>query len=581
MTMKVLKNPTLIPTVVVFVAVMTVVVISFAMSRNNSNQELRANVQSYTEATEGSVRDRLNVFEETLRAGLGLFAGNGGMVSRQQWRDFISTSAVLERYPGAQSVSYAKVVPADQLDAFVEQTRQSGVPDFTITPAGSQPYSTPILYTEPSTNNSRRVLGFNGQSEETRAKAMAAARDSAKVTITNTVQSPFDASTAGRAFIMYAPQYKTGMPLGTVEERRAAIDGYLQVGFLVDTFMENVVPAQNNSELAFTMTLGDDNEPIYKSSRYDEVQGSRHATQTNTLTIANTTVRFNFVYDMGEVLPTVSSRPFAVLVFGTITALLIAGAVWLVLRGKAHELLLEKERSINEAKDNLLSLASHQLRTPATGVKQYLGLVLQGFSGEITPQQRDLLDKAYAGNERQLKTINDVLYLARLGSGRVVLSKSQFSVGQLITDIVAELNEEINARHHRVKAQIPKKDRLFYGDEHTVRMAIENLLTNAIKYTHDKGIITIRLSYGKNMQILVQDNGVGIPADQQSRMFKQFERIENDLSIGVGGTGIGLYVVQNIVDMHEGHIEVDSEQGKGSTFRMVLPFIVAPPQDEV
>ncbi len=578
--MKALKNPTFIATAAVFVAVMTVVFISFLMSRNNANQELRASVRTYTEATESAVEDRLNIFEETLRAGLGLFAGNG-IVTNQQWHQFITTSAVLERYPGAQNVGYAKVVPASQRDQFLADARSTISPDFTISPASTKDTFVPIIYIEPSTETTSKALGFDGYTEPNRAKAMAAARDSGKVTITDKVQSNSDSSSNGRAFIMYAPQYKFGMPLDTVEQRRAAIEGYLLVGFLANKFMETVVQQQPRSDIGFSMRIGDDTEILYKSPRYDALKQHRYQEESRSLTVDNAAIHFSFVYNLNEIVSSVSSRPLAVLLFGTITAMLLAGAVWLVLRGKSHELLLEKERSLNEAKDNLLSLASHQLRTPATGVKQYLGLVLQGFSGEITEQQRDFLSKAYDGNERQLKTINDVLYLARLGSGRVMLSKSQFSPSQLVSDIVNELNDEINARHHRVKATLPKRDRLFYGDEHTIRMAIENLLTNAIKYTHEKGMITIRLSFGKNLRIVVKDNGVGIPADQQSRMFKQFERIENDLSIGVGGTGIGLYVVQNIADMHDGHIEVVSEHGKGSVFTLVLPFEVAPDADEV
>ncbi len=102
-------------------------------------------------------------------------------------------------------------------------------------------------------------------------------------------------------------------------------------------------------------------------------------------------------------------------------------------------------------------------------------------------------------------------------------------------------------------------------------MAIENLLTNAVKYTHPGGEISIQLTSHRNVKISVEDNGVGIDKSQQNRLFKQFERIDNDLSISVGGSGIGLYVVNNIVALHDGHMEVVSEAGKGSRFTIVLP----------
>jgi signal transduction histidine kinase len=253
-------------------------------------------------------------------------------------------------------------------------------------------------------------------------------------------------------------------------------------------------------------------------------------------------------------------------------AMLIALTVWLVLASKANELLLEQERGINDAKDNLLSLASHQLRTPATGVKQYLGLLLQGFAGDISPRQHDIIEKAYEGNERQLKTINDILYLARLGSGRIILTKTAFSMRELIYDVVHELSDEIEEKQHKIIIKAPKRQPKFIGDEHMIRMAVENMLTNAVKYSHKKGRIIVQATVSKGeMRVSVQDNGVGIPQDQQEHMFQQFVRIENELSIAVGGTGIGLYVVQNIADLHDGRVEVTSQVGKGSTFTLILP----------
>jgi signal transduction histidine kinase len=105
-----------------------------------------------------------------------------------------------------------------------------------------------------------------------------------------------------------------------------------------------------------------------------------------------------------------------------------------------------------------------------------------------------------------------------------------------------------------------------------IRMAVENLLTNAVKYTHKKGKITIQSLVSKGeLNISVEDNGVGIPDDQQEDMFQQFVRIDNELSIAVGGTGIGLYVVKNIAYLHNGRVEVLSQVGKGSKFTLVLP----------
>ena len=569
-----LKHRTvLLPSGVVFVAVMVVVAISFLMSRNTVNQEVDDTVTLYSQSTEDTITDRLNIFEETLRAGIGLLAGNND-VTPQQWEQFIGTSAVLVRYPGAQSLGYARVVPKDSLGPVTAQLQQKIAPDFSIFPAGERETYTPVLLLAPVSASNVQVIGFDVFSEPIRQKAIITARDSGKVALSDNIQSIIDKSDEGRSFVMYAPQYIPGMPTSTVDQRRRAVEGYVYVGFRINKFMSTVMSRQVNPAVAFSVSIGDSNTPLYKSSNYDELSRNSHAQRGTQRDVGGTTMHFEYIYDRSEILPSfTASRPWAILIFGTLTALLISGAVLLLLRGRANQLLLDKERSINDAKDDLLSLASHQLRTPATGVKQYLGLLLQGFSGKLTAQQYDLLEKAYAGNERQLKTINDVLYLAKLGSGRIVLSKSTFSPNKTVEDIVSELHDDIQAKQHKVSVQLPKRDKEFYGDEHMIRMAIENLLTNAIKYTHSKGKITVKLSYGReDLKVSVKDNGVGIPADQQERMFKQFERIDNDLSIAVGGSGIGLYVVQNIANLHGGYIEAVSQLGHGSEFTLILPY---------
>ncbi len=571
--MKAIEKTILFPVIVVFSAVMTVVIISFFMSLNNTGKELNTAASEYAHETTGTFQDRLNIFEETLRAGVGLFAGNG-TVSKEQFSSFINSSAVLERYSGAQVVGYAKVVPDTEIDSFTDMIRATSTPTFTLYPEGDRNIYTPIIYTEPQSDVNKRGIGFDTYSEPTRQRALEAARDNGSVTLSDVVQSVNDKTASGRAFIMYVPQYKQGLPTNTVEQRRAAIEGYMFTGFKIPQFMENVLPSDKDENVSYKITIGDKKAAFHTEPDYEALSKRRH-TQLNTdMSIGNNTLHFTFIYDRNSQLAGNASRPIAILIIGFVTAVLIAGAVWLILRGKANELLLEQERGINEAKDNLLSLASHQLRTPATGVKQYLGLLLQGFAGDLPDQQKKLLEKAYAGNERQLKTINDVLYLARLGSGRIVLSKSTFSVEQLARDIVHELHSEIETKKHKVTIKAPKRHRDFYGDAHMIRMAIENLITNAVKYTRERGKIAVTLQYTKEqLKITVEDNGIGIEQSQQDRLFEQFERIDSDLSIAVGGSGIGLYVVRNIAGMHDGHVEVTSALNQGSRFTMVLPYI--------
>ncbi len=567
-----LKKTLFTPVAIVFAVVMAVVLIAFLMAQNSVEREIDRSVETYIKENEDAIKDRLSIFEETLRAGVGLFAGSPNLTP-DQWAKFIATSAVIERYPGAQNVVYTRQVAQKDVGTFTEYARNAITPAFTISPAGNRESYAPLLFVAPSHSSNTAMLGADLYAEASQREAFIDAQERGEAVL-SAVGWPFtQAGEENKAFMMIMPQYRSGLPIETIEQRQIAIEGYLSIVFRVDAFMQHITTQQDQNDVSFSMWLADADESLFETKEFKEITSDEHVTRTSKLDFDGTSINITYAYDRNATLPAyMASRPMAILVFGSATALLIAIAVLLVLRGKANELLLEQERGINEAKDNLLSLASHQLRTPATGVKQYIGLILQGFAGDITPQQRGLLEKAYAGNERQLKTINDVLYLARLESGRIVLSKSEFSPAKLVTDLVNELTSDAREKQHRISVKIPKRQRTVFGDEHMIRMAVENLLTNAIKYTHKKGKITVQLIYGRELKIIVRDNGLGIPLDQQHRMFNQFERIDNELSVSVGGSGIGLYVVQNIIELHGGHIEVDSEVGKGSEFRVNLPY---------
>jgi len=264
---------------------------------------------------------------------------------------------------------------------------------------------------------------------------------------------------------------------------------------------------------------------------------------------------------------------FGILFFGTVTAGLIAYTVLLLIRARAHNLSTEKERAVELAKDELLSLASHQLRTPATGVKQYIGMVLQGFAGKVPQTQRKLLEKAYASNDRQLRIINEILHLAKIESGRIVLAKQLTNLNELASDVINEQKPDIQAAKHSISVAMPKSPMVIYADIHMLRMAIENLLSNAIKYTPRGGKIMVKI-YKNNAEAIIEitDNGVGIKAGDIDIIFRQFSRLSNVMSQQVGGTGIGLYLAKHLVELHNGRVTVQSEPGKGSTFSIVMPL---------
>lgn len=216
---------------------------------------------------------------------------------------------------------------------------------------------------------------------------------------------------------------------------------------------------------------------------------------------------------------------------------------------EANAIRLIRQRTqlmeLSKAKDEFISIASHQLRTPATGVKQYINMVMDGYAGEISPQVRSFLEKASGSNERQLSIINDLLRVAQIDSGKVILHKDSVDMGQLIVDIINEQNSKFSSRQQTVQYTKPKSISYLYIDETKLRMVLENIIDNASKYSLPNTTITIRLTRTKNgASVSVKDEGIGIPEKDIPKIFDKFLRLNSPLSKDVDGSGLGLYWVK-------------------------------------
>ena len=241
----------------------------------------------------------------------------------------------------------------------------------------------------------------------------------------------------------------------------------------------------------------------------------------------------------------------------------------------ANSLLQEQQKELqrlNESKDEFISLASHQLRTPATAIKQLLGLMLEGFEGELPQNIRSLLEKTYESNERQISIVNSLLKVAQVDSGKVVLRKKSLDLNEIVRSLIKQYTGIIKLKEQVISVNLQAEPLFGYIDEQYYRMALENILDNASKYTENGGSITISSKMvGEYAVISIADSGVGISPENISSLFGKFNRIPNDLTYKVAGSGLGLYWAEKIIDLHQGAIEVDSELKKGTTFSVSVP----------
>lgn len=227
---------------------------------------------------------------------------------------------------------------------------------------------------------------------------------------------------------------------------------------------------------------------------------------------------------------------------------------------------------LNSAKDEFIAIASHQLRTPATGVKQYLGLIKDGYFGDLSRQQEKIITKAYETNDRQIELVNSLLRVAQIDAGKMVLSLERTELVKVVGSIVDEMTGNFKKRHQEVSIAAPHGAVYVRVDPVRFRMVLENLIDNASKYTPDGGSVTITVNADvSSTNIEITDTGVGIDQLSIAKLFTKFSRLQNEMSDSVSGSGLGLYWVKKIIELHGGEVHVTSKEGVGSKFTITLP----------
>ena len=232
-----------------------------------------------------------------------------------------------------------------------------------------------------------------------------------------------------------------------------------------------------------------------------------------------------------------------------------------------------KLQELDKLKDEFVSLASHELRTPMTAIKGSLSTILEGYSGEISKESREFLTAAYNENDRLIRLVNNLLNISRIEAGRFTFKVTKVDIEKLITEVVKNLQPAATERNIFLKYEKDGVVPLVYGDEDKVKEVVINLVGNASKFTH-KGGITVQ-TYVKDSMLTtsVTDTGSGIAPEDIERLFKKFSQVGGNYARPTGGTGLGLYISKQIVEGLKGSIWLESTVGAGTTFYFSLPVV--------
>ncbi len=229
-------------------------------------------------------------------------------------------------------------------------------------------------------------------------------------------------------------------------------------------------------------------------------------------------------------------------------------------------------RELDKTKDEFISMASHQLRTPLTTVKGYLSMILEGDIGAVKKEQKELIQHAFDGANRMVYLIADLLNVSRLQSGKFVIEDKPTDLATVVDGEVLQLKEQALTRGVELVYDKPQGFPVLNLDETKIRQVVMNFLDNAIYYTPKGGKVQAVLESSPELiDFKVVDNGLGVPKSVQHHLFSKFYRADNARKMRPDGTGLGLFMAKKVVVAEGGAIIFKSEEGKGSTFGFSFP----------
>ena len=233
----------------------------------------------------------------------------------------------------------------------------------------------------------------------------------------------------------------------------------------------------------------------------------------------------------------------------------------------------ERLAEANRMKSEFVSIVSHQLRSPLSNLRWALELLMSGKIGKIEEKQLEYFTILKENSNRMKELIEDLLIVSRIETAKLLIKKMEFSLEDLVKELIKELTPFALASNVEIKflnkEDLPK----VFADPSQIRLVIENLLDNAIRYIKGIGVVEIKIeSQEKNIYFEIKDNGVGIPKEEQKYIFQKFFRSENALRYQTQGSGLGLYISRAIIEKSGGKIGFKSQKGIGSTFWFTLPL---------
>jgi signal transduction histidine kinase len=225
-------------------------------------------------------------------------------------------------------------------------------------------------------------------------------------------------------------------------------------------------------------------------------------------------------------------------------------------------------------KDDFISIASHELKTPMAAIKGYISMIFEGVGGKVDQKAKEHLEKAFANVKRLDVLVTELLDVSRLEQGRMQFDMQPMDISVVIKQVNSEL--QVKAEEKKLKLtyqEMPKPTVKIFADADRLAQIFDNVIGNAIKYTLKGGVTISHKIESDKLYTIIKDTGIGMSPEDRKRLFEKFYRIQNEKTMDIPGTGLGLWITKEIVHRMNGEIYADSMENIGSQFTIVFPII--------
>ncbi len=577
------------------VVLLGLTIVSWNLTKTTTYERNLAAFETLSKDSEQALIHRIESYKQSLDSGAALFAASDRVTVRD-WKTFVGILKIEETLPGINGIGFIEPILRSQQREYLADLSARGVSGVTVHPRTEWAEILSISYIEPISSN-KEAVGLDIGFENNRRSAAYQARNTGEATITKRIFLVQD-KTRSAGFLLLRPIYHPGRSLTSNSQRRAAFRGWIYAPFVAARFMQDLTASQGKN---FVITVHDGNSAdpdqlIFASNEISKKSRLSQYSVTETLPIMGQkwTVTWQSTPEFESSVGT--QEPMFVLIGGLALVIAFSTLVIFYARREAYvkdevesktQILVDKEKQIvsalnvaeaaTGAKSKFLANMSHEIRTPMNGVIGFTQLLDDGTLNDTQQKYVRLISDS---GSSMMTLLNNILDISKVDSGTMATTPEPSDVRHLLNSCVKLFSPNAEEKHLTLLVDLDENlPHWVKVDGFRLRQVVMNLLANAIKFT-DSGYITIlaeirdapQVDGGRSeLRVSVADTGTGIAPDRQAAIFEPFIQEDDSTARKYGGSGLGLTISKQLIELMGGSIKMKSQLGRGSEFTVKIP----------